>query len=523
MADLTLIDALKRQVRERGSSVAMRAGETARTFADLDRESSQIAEALAAMGVKKGDRVACLTKHHPQCLLLVLASCKIGAVCMPVNWRLAGPEIQQIMNHGEAVFLMVDEAFSAQFLPHANLPTPMIRQIVTTERSAAGFPSLAEWSAGQPGTIEALPSGPDEPAVQLYSSGTTGLPKGIVLSHSGLIQSCNVAADSWKFDENGVLGNPLPTFHIAGMVVMIMTIVNGGPNNTYPDFNPAGFIDSIGRHGITHTFLVPGMIMFMLDSPAAPTGDYHTLRLVSYGGSPISERVLKAAIELFDCDFVQAYGLTETTGSVTLLLPEAHREGGALLRSAGTPVADTIIKIVDPSTLQELGEGETGEVWSKSVRNFLEYWRNPEATAAAYPEGRTADGGWFRTGDGGYIKDGYLYINDRIKDMVISGGENIYPAEIENVLMSHPHVADCAIIGVPDAKWGESIKALVVKKPGAEPDEKEIIAWMRERLAGFKCPKTVDYIEALPRNPSGKILKRILREPYWKDQERAVH
>jgi len=523
MTDLTLIDALKRQVRERGNAVAMQAGEHAWTFADLDRDSNRIAGALAAMGVGKGDRVACLTKHHPQCLLLCLAACKIGAVCMPVNWRLAGPEIQQIMNHGEARFLMVDEAFSAQFKPEAGLPTPMIRQIVTTERPAAGFPSLAEWSAGYPDVFEAHPAGTDAPAIQLYSSGTTGLPKGIVLSHSGLIQSCVVAADSWKFDENGVLGNPLPTFHIAGMVVMLMTITCGGPNLTYPDFVPAEFIASIGKGGITHTFLVPGMIMFMVDSPAAPTGDYRTLRLVSYGGSPISERVLKDAIALFDCDFVQAYGLTETTGSVTLLSPEAHRQGGDLLRSAGTPVADTIIKIVDPATFQDLGENETGEVWSKSVRNFLEYWRSPEATAAAYPEGRGADGGWFRTGDGGYIKEGYLYINDRIKDMVISGGENIYPAEIENVLMSHPHVADCAIIGVPDAKWGESIKALVVKKPGCEPDSAEIIAWMRKRLAGFKCPKSVDYIEALPRNPSGKILKRILREPYWKDQQRAVH
>ena len=521
MNDRTLIDALNRQVRTRPDAVAMRAGEKVWTFVEFDRQSNRIAGALAALGLGKGDRVACLTKHHPECLLLTMAACKIGAVCMPINYRLAAPEIQQIISHGQAKILMADGPFIETLLAGGKAVEGMIETLIATGDNGLGLPTLASWSAPYSDQFKAIDAQPDDAAVQLYSSGTTGLPKGIVLSHRGLVKSCELVAETWGFDENGVLGNPLPTFHIAGMAVMLTTLIAGGPNNTYPDFDPAGFIDSIGRHGITHTFLVPGMIMFLLDSPAAATGDFSTLRLVSYGGSPISERVLSNAIRVFDCDFVQAYGLTETTGSVTLLLPEAHRKGGDMLRSAGIPLSDTQIRIVDPGTLKDLGEGETGEVWSKSERNFLEYWRNPEATAAVFPEGREG-GGWFRTGDGGYIKDGYLFINDRIKDMVISGGENIYPAEIENVLMSHPHVADVAIIGVPDAKWGEAVKACVVRKPGAEADPAEIIAWTRQRLAHFKCPKSVDFVDTLPRNPSGKILKRILREPYWASQERAV-
>jgi long-chain acyl-CoA synthetase len=230
-------------------------------------------------------------------------------------------------------------------------------------------------------------------------------------------------------------------------------------------------------------------------------------------------------METFKCDFLQVYGLTEVSGPATFLSQDDHRRASSdpsLLRSAGRPIGNCAMRIVDPVTGQDLPDGETGEVWLETVRNLKEYWRDPEATRRVFPEGRNERGGWFRTGDGGYVKDGYLYINDRIKDMVISGGENIYPAEIENLLMKHPAVADGAIIGVPDPVWGESVKACVVLRPGAQASEREIIDWMRERLAHYKCPKSIDFVDALPRNPSGKILKRVLREPYWQGQQRSV-
>jgi acyl-CoA synthetase (AMP-forming)/AMP-acid ligase II len=264
----------------------------------------------------------------------------------------------------------------------------------------------------------------------------------------------------------------------------------------------------------------------MLQSPVAEQSDYSSLELIAYGGSPIAESLLQQAMRTFKCDFVQVYGLTEVSGPGTFLNQDDHRLAAStqpgLLRSAGRPVGECRMRIVDPVSGQDLPEGETGEIWLESVRNLKSYWRDPKATLAVFPEGRNERGGWFRTGDAGYVKDGYLYINDRIKDMIISGGENIYPAEIENVLAAHPAVSECAVIGVPDERWGEAVKACVVLRPQQSPEAAEIIAWLRDRLAHYKCPKTVDYLPSLPRTPSGKLLKRELRRPYWQGEQRGV-
>jgi acyl-CoA synthetase (AMP-forming)/AMP-acid ligase II len=518
--DLSLLDALTRHVARKPDAPACRAGGRRLSYADLDCHSSQIAHALATTGVGAGQRVACLTKHHLDCLLLTLAALKLGAVCMPVNWRLAGAEVAAILAHGEARFVLADAAF----LPL--LPTDPASTVVCTEQAQGDHAGFADWYAGQASRFDAVRADTDDAALQLYSSGTTGLPKGIVLTHRGLLSTSRTVSRDWQFGGDDVLGNPLPTFHIAGMTMLLLALYTGGQTSAYSDFDPAGFSRDIARHGITHSFLVPAMLMFMLQQPGVQAGDYRGLRLIAYGGSPITETVLRQAMAVFGCEFLQVYGLTEVSGPATFLMPDDHRQVDhrpELLRSAGRPAGGARLRIVDPVTGADLPEGRTGEVWIETVRNLREYWRNPEATAQAFPEGRNANGGWFRSGDGGYLLDGYLYINDRIKDMIISGGENIYPAEIENLLARHPAVADAAIIGVPDAAWGESVKACVVLKPGAAVSEGELVAWMRERMAHFKCPKSVDFVTDLPRNPTGKILKRVLRAPYWQGQERSVH
>ena len=251
------------------------------------------------------------------------------------------------------------------------------------------------------------------------------------------------------------------------------------------------------------------------------------MRKIVYGASPISEEVLVRSMKVFGCGFVQVYGLTETTGAITDLQPDDHDPQGPkahLLRSAGRPWGDVKIRIVDTETKEEMPDGEVGEILCSTVQNMLGYWRNPEATAEAYPDGRDENGiGYFRTGDAGYMQDGYLFIHDRVKDMIVSGGENVYPAEIENVLMAHDQIADAAVIGVPSEQWGETVKAIIVDGPGTAARDEEVIAYCRERLAHFKCPTSIDRIEALPRNPSGKILKTELREPYWKGQTRRVN
>jgi acyl-CoA synthetase (AMP-forming)/AMP-acid ligase II len=269
------------------------------------------------------------------------------------------------------------------------------------------------------------------------------------------------------------------------------------------------------------------VLQVLLGTPGLDDTDFSSLRTMVYGASPISEHVLVGAMRALGCGFVQAYGLTETTGGIVSLAPEDHDPGGPrahLLRSAGRPWGDVELRIVDAATGRDLPDGEVGEIWAKSVQNMKGYWKNPEATAEAYPEGRDADGrGWFRTGDAGYLRDGYLYIHDRVKDMIVSGAENIYPAEIENVLMGHPDIADVAVIGVPSERWGETVKAVIVPAPGRDPEDALLIAYCRERLAHYKCPTSVDRVAALPRNPSGKILKTVLREPYWKGRSRRVN
>jgi long-chain acyl-CoA synthetase len=517
MNDRTLLDALARHVASRPNAPAYRTGDVVLSFADVDRACNRIANALVALNVSPGDRVACLTKHHTPCLLLTLAAIKLGAVCMPVNWRLTPNEVAYIVDHGQARLLVADAAF----LPGlAEARMPLVRKLLCTERDLGATGGFAAWYAGQSDAFSAVKADTDDAALQLYSSGTTGLPKGIVLTHRGLLSTNRTVSEGWKFGADDVLGNPLPTFHVAGMTMLLLTLYTGGQTTASSEFDPGAFIADIARHRITHSFLVPAMLLFMVQHPAAASGDYRTLQLIAYGGSPITETLLQGVMATFRCKFIQVYGLTEISGPATFLMPQDHR--GELLRSAGRAVGDARLRIVDPVSGKDLPEGQTGEIWIESMRNLKEYWRNPQATQQVYPEGRNSHGGWMRTGDGGYLKGGFLFINDRIKDMIISGGENIYPAEIENLLAQHPAVADGAIIGVPDATWGEAVKACVVRKPGVQASERDIIDWMRERLAHFKCPKSVDFVDVLPRNPSGKILKRILREPYWKDQQRGV-
>jgi len=381
---------------------------------------------------------------------------------------------------------------------------------------------FADWYEKFPAIKTVRDPKEEETALQLYSSGTTGLPKGVELTHANLAAGM-VDAVPGAIGYHGapdVMLNALPTYHIAGVGVALLTASKGGMSVLYPDFDPAKVVASIAEHRITHSFLVPAMIQFMLQVPGADKADYSSLKGISYGASPISEKVLVDAMRVFKCDFMQVYGLTETTGAITALPPEDHDPEGPkkhLLRSAGKPIRGTELRIVDPATGKDCAEGDVGEVWILSPQNMKGYWGNSKATRDAYAQR------WFRSGDAGFLREGYLFLHDRIKDMIVSGGENIYPAEVENALMQHPAVADGAVIGVPDDQWGEAVKACVVPKKNVSATEKEIIDFMRERIAHFKCPKSVDFLEAIPRNPTGKILKRVLREPYWKDRTRKVN
>ncbi len=507
----TVLEAVRRHARERGGHLAYRTPARTWTFAQVDEASNRVAQGLKSLGVGAGDRVACLTKQTVECAVLVLGANKVGAVCMPVNWRLAPPEIEYIVNNGQAKLMMADAAFASA--------TGKIKTFITEEFSSWYGEFDARDTGYQPDA--------EETALQLYSSGTTGLPKGVELTHRNLrVAMVEAVPDAIGYrGPPDVMLNVLPTYHIAGIGVALLTASKGGMSVLYPDFDPAKAVAAIAEHRITHSFLVPAMIQFMLQAPGAGGADYSSLRGISYGASPIPETVLVNAMRTFKCGFIQVYGLTETTGAISRLAPEDHDPEGPkkpLLRSAGKPIDGVELRVVDAAS-RDCAEGEVGEVWIRSAQNMKSYWANPKATGEAFVD-RQPDGlGWFRSGDAGFLREGYLFLHDRIKDMIISGGENIYPAEVENALMQHPAVADGAVIGVPDPQWGETVKACVVLRPGVSATEKDIIDFMRERIAHFKCPKSVDFMETIPRNPTGKILKRVLREPYWAGKTRRVN
>jgi fatty-acyl-CoA synthase len=514
----TVLDAVRRHARERGGETAYWTPSRTWTFAAIEEASGRIAQGLTSLGVGPGDRVVCLTKSTADCVALVLAANRIGAVCMPVNWRLAPPEIEYIVTDGNAKLLLADRIFASV---HKQIKAPAVKKLLITEE-------FRSWYRNFKVIEEERKSQEDETALQLYSSGTTGLPKGVELTHRNLTAGMMdaVPAAIGYHGAPDVMLNALPTYHIAGVGVALLTASKGGMSVLYPDFDPAKVIAAIAEHRVTHSFLVPAMIQFMLQVPGAGDADYSSLKGISYGASPISEKVLIDAIRTFKCRFMQVYGLTETTGAVTALPPEDHDPEGPrkhLLRSAGKPIDGVELRVVDPATGRDCDEGGVGEVWIRTAQNMKGYWANPKATASAFV-GRGADGmGWFRSGDAGYLREGYIYMHDRIRDLIVSGGENIYPAEVENALMQHPAIADGAVIGVPDEQWGEAVKACVVLKPGAAATESDIIRFMRGRIAHFKCPRSVDFMEAIPRNPTGKILKRVLREPYWKGRSRRVN
>ena len=329
-------------------------------------------------------------------------------------------------------------------------------------------------------------------------------------------------ADAFGIDESTVSLVAMPLFHIGGSGWALTAMSRGGTSVILRDMDPAELLRLVERERITHTFVVPAVLMLLLGTPGIEKADLSSLDTIYYGASPIAEDVLVRCMAVIGCHFAQVYGMTETSGAIVRLEHQDHDPDGErrhLLRAAGKPLPEVDIRIVDPDTSGDVPTNTVGEIWTRSPYNMVGYWQKPEETASTILEG-----GWLRTGDAGYMDDeGYLFLHDRIKDMVVSGGENIYPAEVENVLLGVPGVGDAAVIGVPDDTWGETVKAVVVRAPGSDVAADAIIAFCRERLAHYKCPTSVDFTETLPRNPSGKILKRELREPYWVGRERRVH
>ncbi len=513
----SLADIVRVHGAERPTAAALEVGDRTITFGELDARSNQAAQAFRAAGVGPGDRVAFIEKNGAEFFEVTFALAKLGAVGVAVNWRLAPPEMRQIIDDARAEVVVVGpDFFGAIEAIEGDLAR--VHTVVAVGEHPR-WPAFDDWIAGQPADDPGVVSGADDVAFQLYTSGTTGLPKGVMLTNGNFFGGVTGIAEQWRFTPDSVNLAMMPTFHIAGAGWGMVGLYFGCTNVVMRDIDPAAILAAIPRHRITNAFMVPAVIQFLLMTPGVEDTDFSSLRALVYGASPITDDVLTKGMERFGCEFIQVYGLTETTGAITQLDGADHdpEHRPALLRSCGKPYPWVEVRVVDGEG-NDVPTGTVGELWTRSHQNMLGYWENQEATAEAV----TPDG-WFRTGDAGYLDDdGFIYLHDRVKDMIVSGGENVYPAEVENALMTHPDVADVAVIGVPDERWGEAVKAIVVPTAGREPTEPDLIAHARERLAGFKLPKSVDFAEVLPRNPSGKLLKRELREPYWEGIDRRV-
>ncbi|HEX3808346.1 MAG TPA: long-chain-fatty-acid--CoA ligase [Rhizomicrobium sp.] len=513
VADISRIHAA-----DRPDAVALDFNERKTTYGELDARASQVAQGLIALGAAPGARVGYLGKNCDRYFEVLLGAFKAKAAIVGVNWRLAGPEIAYILNDAGCEILFVGKDFYAAVEKILG-DCPKLKKIIAIDGGHPAWPDYESWRGQHPANDPMLPVAPDDDVIQLYTSGTTGHPKGVQLTSANYLaildsaEKMNVGA----YTPEDVVLIAMPFFHVAGVNIGLLSLAQGAQGIVLGEIDPQEILRLIQAKKINYAFLVPAVILFLISQPNVKGMDFSSLKNISYGASPISDEVLLRAKEIFGCEFLQVYGLTETTGGGTVLHPEDHEPSRGKLRSCGRPAPGHEIQVVD-STGKPLPPRAVGEIVIRAPNVMKGYWNKADATK------KSVVGDWFYTGDAGYFdEDGYLYIHDRVKDMIVSGGENIYPAEVENAIFGAPGVADVAVIGVPDDKWGEAVKAIVVKKPGTSPDAAQIIAWARDRIAGYKLPKTVDFVDVLPRNPTGKVLRRELREPYWAGRERRVN
>lgn len=477
------------------------------TFAELHELSSRSAQALINEGVKAGDRVALLTKNRAEFYELLFACSKIGAILLGLNWRLAAAEIEAIVTDAEptVVFLGTDE----KTLLNANArATVGLKRVVDFDDEYVAWRSSNQTDPAHVGKASDV-------ALLLYTSGTTGLPKGVMLTNQNMAFTRRLG-EAWGMGPDSVNLVAMPMFHIGGTGYGSSTMLCGGHTVLMREMNPSVAIRLIAHYKVTHTFFVPSVVQSLLLTPGIEKADFSSLQLLMYGASPIGDVLLRQALDMLKCNFMQAYGMTETAGTVLDLPPKDHSLDGSrsnLLKSCGRAYPWVDLRIIDPNTLTDVKKGEVGEIWLKSGMVMKGYWRKPQATADAI-----MPGGWLRTGDAAYQDaDDYVYMFDRFNDMIISGGENIYPAEVENALNGHPAVKEVGVIGILHQRWGETPMAVVVLRDGQTADPAELILFTRDRLAHYKCPTSIVIAKQLPRNASGKLLKRELRKLYIKD------
>lgn len=512
-----LTQGLHRALRHNPQLPATIFGERVRTVAEHADRVARLAGGLRSLGVAEGERVAILSMNSDHYLELLMAVPWANGVVNPVNVRWSPEEIVYSLDESSTTVLVVDDAF-APLLDLLGERCRELRGVVhagdgPVGGGAVGYEDLVAASAPVPDARR----GGDALAGILYTGGTTGFPKGVMLTHANILTSVLGGQATFPFARpGGRFLHAAPLFHGGALAACAAQWMVGGTQVVVPAFEPLAVMAAIEQHRVTDMLLVPTMLQRLADDPGRARHDLTSVRGIAYGGSPITAAVLRRAMEAFpEVGFVQVFGMTEISIG-TLLGPDDHRRGQRL-GSAGRAAAHAEVRIVDHHG-HEVPRGAVGEITARGGNVMVGYWEKPQETAA------TLRDGWMHTGDAGYMDDeGYLFVVDRVKDMVVSGGENVYSSEVEDALGRHPAVAACAVIGVPDESWGERVHAVVVLKPGAATTPEELRRHTRRLIAGYKTPRSIEFVDALPLSGTGKVLKRQLRAPYWRDAERSVN
>lgn len=519
----TLIgDMLSKTAKFFPNKTAVICGDSNITYKDLNERVIRFANALFKMGVGNGDRVAVLQDDSIEVIELYFAIPMLGAIYVPLNIKLVSREIVSILNDAEANTLVFGTNYSVEI--KSIIPkVKHLKNYICIGDNPKFTTNYEELIHNSSNIEKEYAVDDDDAAFLIYTSGTTGSPKGALLTHRNMFSNCMACLSVLNVSHDDIFLNLLPLYYMGGLGYVLPRILVGATIVIQGKFIPSMVLQTIEAKNITSTFMVPAMAIFILESPDKSKYSYSSLKTVGYSGAPMPVEVLKKAMKMFQCDFVQIYGLTELScACITYLSPKDHIVDGShkvikKLESAGriSPTAD--FKILDNNGV-EVQHGEVGEIVVRGQLVCKGYWKQSEMTAKAFEQG------WFHTGDLGRLdEDSYLYLVDRNKDMIISGGENIYSKEIEEVLYKHPAVLEAAVIGVPDTKWGEAVKAILVKKSGMNVTEEEIMEFCMGQLARFKKVRSVDFVENLPRTHTGKIQKNVLREKYWKGYEKRIN
>jgi acyl-CoA synthetase (AMP-forming)/AMP-acid ligase II len=518
MPELSLLDDLiHRWAASIPDATAIRYLDTAWSWSQWNDRIGRLAGALHAAGITRGDRIACLDKNHPASLEITLAAARLGATAVVLNWRLAGDELDYAIQDAGVRWMFC----GAELYP----------AVAASESRIGALPHVTKIGGGSDdyealvGSAEPLPPQrdvtPDDVCVIMYSSGTTGRPKGVMLTQRNLVAHTRNIAEQFEL-ERGTHTNlvAMPLFHVGGTAYALLGIYAGVPTIMTREPDPASLFAALAG-GATHAFLVPPVISAILAAGPQAVERLSQLQTLGYGAAPTPLPLLQRALQAWpQMRFIQVYGQTEFAGAIAMLDPTDHRDPAhpERLLSTGKPVRGAEVRVVDPNTGRDVPINGSGEFWLRTEQTMAGYLNRPDDTAATITEN-----GWLRTGDIGRIDDdGYLYVEDRVKDMIITGGENVYSPEIERVLLSHPTIADAAVFGIPDDHWGETVIAVIVLADGENISIERVQQFAREQLAGYKIPRRIEFIDTIPRNASGKVLKRELREPYWRDHNRRV-